>query len=397
MHIIDPVSFEAGSWEERFPFGRRWKTADDLIVSVLTQLSRRILLSQEAKQYPDLVTFGFFCRKSNIKSEIQKISYLKTSIGWGTVLHITPSNIPINFAYSFVMGLLSGNSNIVRLPSRSYPQNDLFLKLLSDIFAESKFSELSRGIRFIQTPRESKKLDEIILKCDGLTVWGSDETVKRFKRLPKKARCVEVYFPNRSSSTVISAQCYLDLSPEEKNKVAHSFFNDTYLVDQNACSSPTIVFWLGPEPIVTEAKTVFWRKLARELEHGYSLDPVARIDKILDIMRICEAEGKALLLSAWHPDAWVIDEQCASRYPLRFGAFAEVYIDDVDQIASFLRPNEQTLTTLGVDPLDLFSILAESETTIVDRIVPIGQALDIGLQWDGKKMIDILSRKVEVR
>jgi hypothetical protein len=312
------------------------------------------------------------------------------------VLHITPSNIPINFAYSFVMGLLSGNSNIVRLPSRLYPQNDLFLKLLSDILAENDFSELSNGISFIQTHRESKKLDEIILKCDGLTVWGSDETVKRFKLIPKKARCVEIYFPNRSSSTIISAQYYLDLSLEEKNKTAHSFFNDTYLVDQNACSSPTIIFWHGPESIVIEAKKLFWRKLAHELEKNYSLDPVARIDKTLDVMRICEGEGKALSFSECHPDVWVINEQCACRYLLRFGAFAEVYIDDLNQITSFLRPNEQTLTTLGVDPLVLFNMFIESETVFVDRIVPIGQALDIGLQWDGKKMIDILSRKVEV-
>ena len=72
-------------------------------------------------------------------SEIKKVSDLKTSVGWGTLLHITPSNIPINFAYSFVMGLLSGNSNIVRLPSRLYPQIDLLLKLLTNLFSDKIF------------------------------------------------------------------------------------------------------------------------------------------------------------------------------------------------------------------------------------------------------------------
>ena len=42
-------------------------------------------------------------------------------LGWGTVLHIAPSNIPVNFAFSFLMGFLSGNVNHVRVPSNPLP------------------------------------------------------------------------------------------------------------------------------------------------------------------------------------------------------------------------------------------------------------------------------------
>ncbi|WP_435230939.1 acyl-CoA reductase [Pseudopelagicola sp. nBUS_20] len=397
MLILDASTFETVSWEEKFPFGRRWRTADNLIVSFLSELSRCILSNKDAKQYPDLITFGFFCRKSNIKAEIQKVSDRQTSVGWGTLLHITPSNIPINFAYSFVMGLLAGNSNIVRLPSKSYPQNDLLLKLLTDIFSAKIFLDLSNATKFVQTHRESKKLDGLLLRCDGLNVWGSDETVTNFRKRPKKARCVEVYFPNRASSTVLSAQHYLDMNIEQKNKVAHSFFNDTYLVDQNACSSPTNIFWLGSYQAIEKAKRIFWERLASELGDSYSLDPVARIDKILDVMDICKAEDKAISVSEWHPDLLIIEERCGSKYPLRFGTFAEVYVESLDEISQFLRPNEQTITTLGVDPIDVYRTLVENNFLIADRIVPIGRALDIGLQWDGKKMMEVLSRKVEVR
>ena len=34
------------------------------------------------------------------------------------IFHITPSNIPTNFAYSFIFGLLTGNSNIVKVPTK---------------------------------------------------------------------------------------------------------------------------------------------------------------------------------------------------------------------------------------------------------------------------------------
>ena len=51
-------------------------------------------------------------------------------IGRGLAYHIAPSNIPINFAYSLVFGLLSGNTNIVRLSSKNFIQ----IKLLCDLF-----------------------------------------------------------------------------------------------------------------------------------------------------------------------------------------------------------------------------------------------------------------------
>ena len=50
-------------------------------------------------------------------------------MGRGTVLHITPSNVPTNFAYSMVFGLLSGNNNIIRLPSKNFLQ----VKILCEI------------------------------------------------------------------------------------------------------------------------------------------------------------------------------------------------------------------------------------------------------------------------
>ena len=117
---------------------------------------------------------------------------------------------------------------------------------------------------------------------------------------------------------------------------------------------------MGNKPTIAKAKKVFWSKLAFELENGYSLDPVARIDKILDIMHICNSEHKSISLSEWHPDILVIDENCGPRHRLRFGAFAEVNIDNLDQISSYLRPNEQTITTLGVESDDLYYALLKS-------------------------------------
>ena len=46
-------------------------------------------------------------------------------MGKGVVFHIAPSNVPVNYAYSLVTGLVCGNINIVRLPSKKFPQTDI--------------------------------------------------------------------------------------------------------------------------------------------------------------------------------------------------------------------------------------------------------------------------------
>ena len=69
------------------------------------------------------MTFAFFCRKANLIK--LKNKFYETDLkrlGLGLVFHITPSNIPTNFAYSLLFGLINGNSNIIKVPSKEFPQ-----------------------------------------------------------------------------------------------------------------------------------------------------------------------------------------------------------------------------------------------------------------------------------
>ena len=43
-------------------------------------------------------------------------------MGRGVVFHIAPSNVAVNYAYSFAVGFVLGNANLVRLPSRRLPR-----------------------------------------------------------------------------------------------------------------------------------------------------------------------------------------------------------------------------------------------------------------------------------
>ena len=67
----------------------------------------------------------------------------------------------------------------------------------------------------------------------------------------------------------------------------------------------------------------------------------------------------------------------------------------MSDITPYLRRNEQTVTYFGVQPMDLAKNLMNSGC-IVDRIVPVGQALEMGVHWDGKDILSLLSHEMKV-
>ncbi|MEM6577500.1 MAG: acyl-CoA reductase [Pseudomonadota bacterium] len=396
MPIVEISDFETGDWRAGFSFGGSHPFADDGILEFLAELSKTILNDAEARRHPDLVTFGYFCRKANLKRALEHIPSPNHRFGWGTVVHIAPANIPLNFAFSFVMGLLSGNSNIVRLPSRPFVQTELCVALIDRLLSQPKFRDLAQETAFVRTEHNSAVLLDLVAHASGLVVWGGDKTVKRFKELSKLPACVELGFPDRVSSLLVDADTYNAMSDEEAQKSARRFYNDTMIVDQNACSSPSTVFWLGGDDDIEQAKNRFWRMLHPILEAEYAMDPVARINRNLDLLRDVAEAGHALDLDTGH-DIWRLTDADILNLPRRFGTFLELGCRQVEDIRPYLRINEQTLTTLGIAPSTVFEKLSSGRQPVsVDRIVPVGQALDIGFVWDGKEVLSILSRRVQV-
>ena len=110
---------------------------DKSVVEYLDQLSTILRKDQRIKDFPDVASFSFFCRKGNL-SKIKKHyadSALNLRKGRGLAFHICPSNVPVNFAFSFVAGLLAGNANLVRVPSKPFDQVQVILDAINKLSA----------------------------------------------------------------------------------------------------------------------------------------------------------------------------------------------------------------------------------------------------------------------
>ena len=70
------------------------KPFDSLVCEFLEIFSKKLSLAKDIKNYPDLKTLSFWCRKGNIENIKKRYFSEDTRMGLGMIFHITPSNIP---------------------------------------------------------------------------------------------------------------------------------------------------------------------------------------------------------------------------------------------------------------------------------------------------------------
>ena len=121
------------------------------VIAYLDALSKEIKKDTRLKYFPDVAAFSFFCRRANIL-QLKKhfLRNNKHRIGRGTIFHIAPSNIPVNFAFSLVAGLLSGNTNIVRVPSRDFDQVSIIIDAINNLSKISEFDAITDRIILVR-------------------------------------------------------------------------------------------------------------------------------------------------------------------------------------------------------------------------------------------------------
>jgi len=135
------INFRLGKINRKcFPI----KVFDDRIINFLNSLSKNIMSEKKSRLFPDLFSFGFWCRKENINKLKNSYNSQNLMFGRGIAFHVCPSNVPMNFAYSLVFGLLSGNDNIIRLPSRNFDQSELLIKIIKKILKKKYLNLLLR-------------------------------------------------------------------------------------------------------------------------------------------------------------------------------------------------------------------------------------------------------------
>ena len=214
-------------------------------INFLKDFSNEVKKKLNGKKYADLIYLIFWCNSRHINSLKKNLVEGKVRLGRGLVFHICPSNVPTNFIYSFIFGLLSGNSNIVKVPTKDSPEKKIILSSIKKLFNQKKYLNLKNSNYFVQYNNEIEYTKDISSICDGRVVWGGDKAINEIRKFWIPERSVELTFSDRYSISLINLNELVNKKKKSITSIAKKFFFDTYLMNQAACNSPHFIFWLG--------------------------------------------------------------------------------------------------------------------------------------------------------
>jgi len=372
----------------------------DIVCEFLADISISLKKKNDISNYPDLIAFSFWCRKANLS--ILKKKFYQTShirMGRGIIFHVSPSNVPVNFAFSLCFGLLAGNSNIVRVSSKYMSQVEIICEVINALLNQPRYLALKDHISIVQYEYSDRVTSLLSSLCDARIIWGGDKTIQDIRQFPIAPRCIDIAFSDRYSISVLDSHTIEKITPQEISKLAADFYNDAYTMDQNACSSPHIVFWHGNPSL--KGKERFWNAVYEVAAIKYELTEIKAVDKyskLLDesirdsnIIKVVNMENLLIYVE--------IKELNKNLHQYRGinGLFYSFELKEINDLADIVNNKYQTLTYYGVDKKILENFIIENNVSGIDRIVPVGRALDMDIIWDGYDIISYLSRIVDIK
>lgn len=372
---------------------------DATTVTFVREFAQRILKLPELRQFPELATLAHWFRPAAIEhlSQLVKSHGSEVALARGVIFHMAPANVDVLFAYAWLMSVLCGNRNFARLSQKPSAQRTAMVGILQSMQVEGNHGKVLERQLLLTYPHDDNVTALLSRHCHARIIWGGDQTVARIRSIPLAPLAVELAFPDRFGVAAFNATRFAQASDEELAELARRFCNDTLWFGQQACSSPRTVYWIGEVNTVRQAQTRFWPQVSIAAT-AHDDEPAALMARLTDA-HLLAAQGRSLQLAG-----------SLDQFPLRLtasaadgtmreqqsghGLVAEVVLENLPELATQLDDRDQTLVQFGFDAEQLQQLLYALSNRAIDRIVPLGRALDFHHVWDGTNLLGALTRRI---
>jgi len=368
-------------------------------LSFIQALSKRFV---KLRQFPEIVALGFWMRKAHmnqLQTTWEQEIMGRVIKARGTVFHLAPSNVDTIFIYSWILSLLVGNRNIIRISSKEQLQTNRLLTEILAVLASPDHQEIAKRTIVLSYPHHDATTEKLSRHCHTRVVWGGDATIHAIRKIALATMANELVFADRFSMSMISADSVNKLDDEGLQQLAERFYNDSYWFDQMACSSPRLVVWTGTQLGVEQAQRLFWLKVEQVIiAKNYEAAAATQVQKL----------ATGLWLASEQETMKVEHQTMYSRIQLNgvtadlrerhcgAGLFYETTLENLTHIADIIIDKDQTLSYFGYSKEQLIEVIDLISNRGIDRIVPIGQALDFQAVWDGQAFLRSFTREVVV-
>lgn len=170
--IWDPIRREIGeadilsrvnamTYSGRLPFAHQ-------SIELLSTISKKLLAAPESRSQAQYVALGYWLRAAALKKmagdiEAGLVGRQSILVSRGIALHLPPTNVDTIFVYSWAVSVLSGNCNVVRLPSTLSPGTEWLVSLIASVIEQ--MGECGRQL-FCSYPHHGALNDAISANCD---------------------------------------------------------------------------------------------------------------------------------------------------------------------------------------------------------------------------------------
>lgn len=357
-------------------------------------------LSRRSRDDGDSQALAFWLRRASLlrmKNRFDSMSDPEiVVVPRGLIFHIPPSNVDTVFCYSFAIAHLMGNKNIVRISESTLEKMGRPLQLLLEMLSGSP--RVSEGNVLLTYSSGCTDITASFSNaCDVRVIWGGDETVSRIRQCSIRPHAKDVTFGHKNSMCALSVEAYNSLTDSERERVVERFFNDVYWFDQQGCSSPRVLIWIGGN--AEQVSIDFHARLSSLIiRHQSGAVPQQVMSKLIAAYRdAIDQDISQMSVNPLHQ--FVIQTRQIPDLGLNFPGFGYLYetrLQKLEEILDWTTRSMQTLTTFGFSHEELGSLARSLRGRGIDRIVPVGQALTFNQFWDGYDLMAEFTRLVHV-
>lgn len=381
---------------------------DERTLSFFDTFSKKLLADGKVNRLPEIAALAFWLRRSNLKRIQKENSHLFGQAHFslsplGKVFHVCPANVDTMFIYSLAVSVLMGNKNLLRISARmEAPQISLLFGTLNMLICQPGFSVFRDYINIITYPHNDALNTYISGHCNARVIWGGDHTIATFRNFKSAARTRDILFADRISVLCINSKAFNELDEQGRETFARRFFNDAYTFDQKGCSSPQSVFLVGDEAVCNRCADDMGQLLSASIAGRYDTDIASiaslKLNRMIDdtlANTIDHTWGDNYVtfagLNSGNPDEHILSHSCGGGY------FYTRQLATISALEPFVTNKLQTVSYFGLDREELEVLKKLSQGEGIDRIVPLGSALDFSYIWDGYNLLEELSRKVYLK
>ena len=377
------------------------------VISVFDAWSRR-LDCRDLDHAPGIVFLRMWLRRGNLEPIVaRELGSNGLYGGWteygraecrafplGVVGHWPAGNVEIQPILSMTCALLGGNAALVRIPSALVGLTECLIAKLAD---SDPNAFLTPRIFMAAFDHRRHDLHRAMAQAvDGAMIWGGQEAVLQVRALPFPHWARLAVFGPRISIAAMDAGAWDN--PVEQVSWCRRIARDVWQFDQQACSSPQVLFLerspgRSPGPFVEVLRRAFH---AENQAHPRENIPASLTSAIYN------ARASWLLNDTAHqaffpagPD-WTVLLGSGSDVPqpVQGRTLTVLEVDNLCEPISRLDGNVQTLG-LGIADAEKerrLALLAGKKG--VDRIVKLGRMHAFVPPWDGMDLIRPMVRMV---